>query len=205
MKVLAQSISIIFHPLFIPIYLVIFLFSLPVMPILRLNPIFEYILIGLITLNNIILPIASFYILKKQGKIDSFQMKTANERQTPYIFLFFFYAVTAVMLWRTNYLDPIILLIPITAASTVLSIIPLNRHFKISAHLASAGSAIAFLLLMHFYLFINLLFPIIIAIFLAGIIGSSRLYLRAHTNEEVYYGFFVGLSITLLIGSLYLF
>jgi len=205
MKVLAQGISIIFHPLFIPIYLVILLFSLPVMPILRLNPIFEYILIGLITINNIILPLASFYMLKKQGKIASFQMKTANERQTPYIFLFFFYAVTAVMLGRTNYIDPIILLIPIAAAATVLSIIPLNRHFKISAHLASAGSAIAFLLLMHFYLSINLLFPIIIAILLAGIIGSSRLYLRAHTNEEVYYGFFVGLSITLLVGSLYLF
>jgi len=205
MKFLAQSISFIFHPLFIPIYLVLLLFSLPVIPVLRLTPIFEYVLIGLITINNILLPIASFYMLKRQGRIESLHMKTANERQMPYIFILFFYIITAFMLWRTNYLDPIILFIPMAAALTVLSIIPLNRYLKISAHLASAGSTIAYLFILHFYLNYNLLIPITIAIFIAGTMGSSRLYLKAHTNKEVYFGFFVGFSITLLVGSLYLF
>jgi len=132
-------------------------------------------------------------------------METAAERQTPYILLFVFYSITTVMLYRTNYIDPIIQFIPLAAASTVLVVIPFNKHLKISAHMASSGSAIAYLFLIHFYANYNMLLFITSAILLAGIIASARLYLKAHTIEEVYSGFIVGAFTTLLLGSFYLF
>ena len=205
MRLFSKIVSSLFHPLFIPIYLVLVLFSLPIFQIQRLNAIFEYVLISLFTVNNIILPILSFYILKQRGKIKSFQMETATERQTPYILLFMFYSITAIMLYRINYIDPIIKFIPLAAASTVLVVIPFNKYLKISAHMASSGSAITYLFLIHFYANYNMLLMITSAILLGGIIASARLYLKAHTREEVYSGFIVGAFTTLLLGSFYLF
>ena len=132
-------------------------------------------------------------------------MESADEREQPYFILFALYSITAVMLLRTNYLDPIISFIPIAAAATVIALIPFNRYLKISAHMASMGSAIAYLFLIHFYLGYNMIIPIVIAILLAGITASARLYLKAHTTTEVYSGFILGAFISLLIGSFYLF
>jgi membrane-associated phospholipid phosphatase len=205
MKTFSKIVSLFFHPLFIPIYLVLVLFAIPSLQIQRINPQFRYVLIGLLAINNIFLPIAIFYILKQKGSIQSFQMESATEREKPYFILSALYSITAVMLLRINYLDPIISFIPIAAASTVITLIPFNRYLKISAHLASMGSAIGYLFLIHFYIGYTMLIPITTTILLAGIIASSRLYLKAHTTTEVYSGFILGTFITLLIGGLYLF
>ena len=205
MKIFSTIISLVFHPLFIPIYIVLLLFSLPILEVQRLNTGFKYVLIGLLIVNNILLPIASFYFLKQKGSIQSFQMKTASERNFPYLLIFVFYGITSYMLMRISYLDPIFTFIPIAAGISVLTLIPINRYIKISAHMASNGSAIAFLFLIHFYFQFNMLIPIIIAIFFGGITASSRLYLKAHSPEEIYSGFLVGALITLLAGTFYLF
>lgn len=205
MKFLAQTISFLFHPFFIPIYILSILFSLPILGMQMLNPALRWVIIGLVFINTIALPIISFYLLQKQGKIINLSMKTAEERQTPYFILFGLYSITAIMLYRTSYVDPIIIFIPIAAAATILTLIPINRYFKISAHMASIASAIAYLFLLHFYFQINLIMIIVLAILIAGSIGSSRLLLKAHDTKEIYSGFFVGLIITLFIGSFYLY
>ncbi len=205
MKVIAQLFSFLFHPIFIPLYMLTVLFNLPVLKIQMINPGFRMILFGLLLINNVGLPIISFYLLKKQRKILNVQMETAEERRTPYFILFGLYSITTVMLYRTGYLDPIIVFIPMAAAATVLAMIPLNRLLKISAHMASIGSATAFLFLAHFYFEINLIMLISFAILAAGSIASSRLFLQAHNPKEIYSGFFLGLGVTFLVGSFYLF
>jgi hypothetical protein len=205
MKAIAQLFSFLFHPIFIPLYMLAVLFNLPVLKIQMINPAFRMILFGLLFINNIALPIISFYLLKKQRKILSVQMETAEERRTPYIILFGLYSITAVMLYRTSYLDPIIVFIPMAAAVTILAMIPLNQRFKISAHMTSIGSATAFLFLAHFYFEINLIMLISFVILAAGSIASSRLYLQAHDTKEIYSGYFLGLGVTLFVGSFYLF
>ena len=91
------------------------------------------------------------------------------------------------------------------AAATIVTLLPLNQYLKISAHMASIGSATAYLILMHFCFEYNLIILIVFAILVAGNIASARLYLEAHTSQEIYSGFFVGMVITLFAGSLYLF
>ncbi len=39
----------------------------------------------------------------------------------------------------------------------------------------------------------NLLFPLLLVIVMAGLVGSSRLFLGAHTTREVLTGYMVGL------------
>ncbi len=205
MKFVAQFYSLIFHPLFIPIYSLIVLFNLPIIQIQRFNSIFYLVVIGLIMINNVILPIITFYMLKKQGRINSLLMKTAAERQLPYYILAAFYLITTFMLIRTNYIAPMIVLIPMAAAGSIFAMIPINKHIKISAHMTAIGSAVAYLFVLHFHLHTNLIIPISFTILTAGIIASSRLYLKDHTTLEIYSGFFVGLITTFITASLYLF
>lgn len=205
MKVIANFFSYLFHPLFVPIYMLIILFSIPFFGVQRLTDIFKLIIISLLFINTILLPIITFFFLKRQGSIQSFQMKTAVERTIPYFILSALYAVTTTMLFRTKYIDPSVVLVPLSAAASILAIIPINKYFKISAHMTAIGSAIAYLFLLHFYTEANLIMLIIFAILTAGIIASSRLYLKAHNTQEIYSGFFVGLIITFFVGSFYLF
>jgi len=205
MKVIANFFSYLFHPLFVPIYMLIILFSIPFFGVQRLTDIFKLIIISLLFINTILLPIITFFFLKRQGSIQSFQMKTAIERTIPYFILSALYAVTTTMLFRTKYIDPSVVLVPLSAAASILAIIPINKYFKISAHMTAIGSAIAYLFLLHFYTEANLIMLIIFAILTAGIIASSRLYLKAHNTQEIYSGFFVGLIITFFVGSFYLF
>jgi len=127
------------------------------------------------------------------------------ERNIPYIVLAALYALTTTMLIRVQYIDPSNVFIPMSAAASILTIIPINKHIKISAHTTAMGSAIAYLFLLHFYTESNLVLPIIFAILFTGITASSRLYLKAHNKMEVYSGFFMGLITTFLIGTFYLF
>jgi len=185
--------------------MLIILFSIPFFGVQRLTDSFKLIIITLLLINNVLLPIITFFFLKRQGIIQSFQMETAVERTVPYFILSALYAVTTTMLFRTKYIDPSIILVPLSAAASILAIIPINKYFKISVHMTAIGSAIAYLFLLHFYTESNLIMLIIFAILTAGIIASSRLYLKAHNTQEIYSGFFVGLIITFLVGSFYLF
>ncbi|AZJ34072.1 hypothetical protein D6T69_00435 [Tenacibaculum singaporense] len=76
-----------------------------------------------------------------------------------------------------------------------LGFIYLLFPFKIkgSLHLLSMGVAVGYFLLFQQIQAVYVL-PIIIAfIFLAGLLASSRLHLKAHKVREVYLGFFIGL------------
>ena len=205
MKLLSKFNSLIFHPILIPIYMLFIVFYIPSLGIRMMNNSFRLVIIGLLIVNNLLIPIISFYFMQKQGIIQSLHMKTAAERKVPYLLLFSLYAVTSFLLMRASYIDPIIIFIPMAAACTILVLIPINHYLKISAHMASIGSAIAYLFLLHFYFEYNLIILIVFTVLAAGFIGSSRLYLKAHNTQEIYSGFFTGLLITLFIGSLYLF
>jgi len=205
MKQIAQLYSILLHPLLIPIYSLIALFILPVLRIQQYTTAYYLMIIGLLAINTVVLPIITFHFLQKQGSIRSFAMKTAAERELPYFILAALYAISTVMLIRNQYIDATIVLIPMVAAANILAMIPINRHLKISAHMTAIGSAIAYFVQLHFYYQTNLMLLIIFSILTAGIIASSRLYLKAHTTTEIYSGLFLGVFMSFLIGSFYLF
>jgi len=205
MRSFFKFISIILHPVFIPVYLMAITFTIPTLTIQILNPLMRLVIIGLLIINNVVLPIFSLFVLKSQEQIKSFQMESAAERKTPYILLFIYYSITAYIYLQTSYLDPALRFIPMAAAATILALFFLNRYFKISAHLASFGSAFAYIILLHFYFDINSVFFLIGITFFAGLTASARLYLKAHDEVEVYAGFFVGLIMTFFVGSFYLF
>lgn len=88
------------------------------------------------------------------------------------------------------------------AALTALVLMLVNLKWKISAHLAGIGGVVALLYQIHVQGLeaFNLFWVICAAIFVAGMLGSSRIILGRHTFPQVAAGFFVGYaSVTLMI------
>jgi membrane-associated phospholipid phosphatase len=55
----------------------------------------------------------------------------------------------------------------------------------------------ALVIFISFYLKVNLSFYLILVILFAGITGTARLHLKAHTPVEVYSGFVIGFVVVL--------
>lgn len=205
-KGLAQAISLIFHPLLITtyvlcIYLLVNPFAFGSNTIQREIP-----LIMMVFSLTFVIPAVVVIMSKKLGLVNSLTLKTKMERVIPYIATAIFY----LWLYITTRSNPEI---PALFKSFVLGAIIslfllffINNFSKISAHTSGMGGMLMFTFLLigsrgGAYDLTPLLGgwsesrPIILpiaALLITGLVASSRLWLRAHSADEVYGGFFVG-------------
>ena len=205
MRAFFKLISYIFHPLFIPVYMTVAVFSFPVLDMARINLYGRIVILALLLINNVLVPLFAMRTLKVQGKIQSYEMPGAAERQTPYIITFLLYAFTSWMFLKSSFVNPALKMIPLSAAIMVFFIFWINKKIKISAHTAAMGSAFAYFLLMRFYYDYNTLVYLTLIMLITGFVGSARLFLQAHNEKEIYTGFGLGFVTMLTLGCCYLF
>ena len=195
---LASAISYIFHPLFIPTY--VFVFLLKVLPY-EFADITEWQLqmklFGVFWLTAFF-PAFSVFLLWRLKFSDSIFLRTQKERIVPYVISMFFY-------WWMYYLSrnfhdqPIVLRFFFMGIfiATVFGLI-LNNYFKISLHAMGVGGATTAIILFSIYYHLNFGGIISICILLSGIVCSSRFLVSDHTNKEIYTGLAVGIGCQLL-------
>jgi len=75
----------------------------------------------------------------------------------------------------------------------------INLKWKISAHMVGIGGVIGAIIGLSMRLFVDYRLIIMILIIVAGLIGSSRMLLNAHSPAQIYFGFGVGISSQLLL------
>ena len=145
-----------------------------------------------------ILPISFLLVLKKIKVIESFTMEKREERFIPIfavvIFLFatsrFFNGIPALALYNFYLICNLILCV---------IVFWINFWWKISMHEIGWGAFTATLFILS-TISAKIFLPYLIASFiLSGIVGSARLYLKSHSNSQIYAGFAVGFIIPLLI------
>jgi hypothetical protein len=199
MKFSAKIVSLIFHPIFLPIYLLIFTIYLPVNQMLRYPIEFKIYLLGYTIIINLIIPIISLWIFKKYHIIDNFEIFKADQRTIPYLLMFALFSFTAISLSNIEMLHPIFGLLFSISAAVVAMIAILNRFFKISAHSASSAAAVVWFFIVFKELNFNSILFFILSILILGLVMSSRLILQAHKNIEVWMGMTVGVLIPLIV------
>jgi hypothetical protein len=197
-KWLASAISYIFHPLFIPTY--VFLFLLKAFPY-EFADITEWQLqmklFGVFWLTAFF-PAFAVFLLWRLKFSDSIFLRTQKERIVPYVITMFFY-------WWMYYLSrnfqdqPIVLRFFFMGIfiATVFGLI-LNNYFKISLHAMGIGGATTAIILFSIYYHLNFGAVISISILLCGIVCTSRFLVSDHTNKEIYTGLAVGIGCQLL-------
>jgi len=85
------------------------------------------------------------------------------------------------------------------ASLTVAACLIISYWWKISIHLVGIGGLIGFLIAFSLRLYTDVLLSLIIAILIAGMLASARLYSKAHKPLQVYSGFLLGFVIMMLV------
>ena len=191
MKIAAKIISTLFHPLIMPVIGLLIIFNTD--SYINYTVPFELkrAVIILVGTSTFVIPLLISLMLLNRKLISSLEMETQKERIIPYAFTIIFYVFTLYMLKKAP-ISPIIFNFVIGATLSVILAFIINIKWKISAHMIGIGGLIGALICVSILLEIYITPYIIFAILIAGLIGSSRLVLKAHTQLQIYVGFIVG-------------
>jgi len=187
---LCKLISYIFHPALMPVvgYL-LFFFLLSSEPFGQRQILF----LSLIFLGTFVVPAFFLLTLRYTGFISSLNMDNRKERYVPFMFTTIFYTLLAyLMIQKVGYESQVVLLTGGVALSMCLATLVTLFH-KTSIHTIGISGLLGFLFSFQVAnTSLELLLPIVILFFLTGTVMSSRLYLKAHTPNEVWSGFLIG-------------
>lgn len=193
LRIPAKVISYVFHPLFIPTYIFIFLmYQFPY----EFAGITEWQmnmrLFGLFWITAFF-PAFAVFLLWRLKFSESIFLRTQKERIVPYIITMFFY-------WWMYYLSRNFTDQPAVLKFFYMGIfiatvfgLTLNNYFKISLHAMAAGGAMTAIILFAMYYQMPLGVSMSAATIIAGIICTSRFLVSDHTAKEIYTGLFVGI------------
>jgi hypothetical protein len=207
-RITSKLVSFIMHPLFIISYVLFFL--------MQVNPyIFGYsgpksqglIVISIVTI-SFMFPMISILLMKALGLIQTIEMKDKKERIGPLIVTGLFYMWLYVNVRNNSNIPDALSFFILGSTISVFMALMINSFTKISLHTIAMGgltAGIMFIIFNWTYGTIDIPFPwlnfqlrisdrlvAMIVVILAGAVGSSRLYLKAHKEDEIYGGYLVG-------------
>lgn len=198
MNLAAKIISSIFHPLIMPIIGVLIIFNTDSYINYAVPEELKKAVLILVGTSTFILPLLISLLLLNKKIINSLEMETQKERIIPYSFTIAFYVFTLYMLKQAP-VPPIIFNFLVGATLSIIIAFVVNMKWKISAHMIGVGGLVGALLCVSILLEIYVTPYLILALLSAGLVGSSRLVLNAHTPSQVYAGFATGIICQIVI------
>lgn len=204
-KIIADVISFILHPLFMPILMAIVIFYISPERFVGVNKNLQWQMLSIFGLNTVLFPMLATGLMKALNFIPSIKMPEKKDRIMPLmaimIFYFWMYQVVKNIPTKTTLTAENMYLYNIFFLGNFFGIIGvfiINIFSKISMHTAAAGGALGILIVIAIVGKVNIIIPILIAIALAGIVGTARLMANAHKPIEIWMGYFIGLAAQLL-------
>ena len=197
--ILAQSLSGLFHPLLLPLYLGMGLLFIPQFaPNIPVQ--LKWQAISIVAYTFVILPVSILYLLAKWGKIKSIHLNEQRERFLPMILVALSYILGLRLLHVFEAPTTLIILMR-GVCLAILLVAFISIIWKISAHTTAAGGALGIIVLLCIIYKTNLSSLAAFITLISGATGWARLYLNRHTVKQVNYGFMAGFS-TMIISFL---
>ncbi len=190
LRLLSMVISIVMHPVFLPVYGLLLIFNAPTFMV-HLPAGIKRVIFLLTAVNMTIVPVALLPLLKMRNVITSYSMELRKERIIPLALGTMMYVVTTVIFY--SYQIPVIIKsFMLSASLTSFLILIITFNWKISVHAAGAGGLLATVMVLSIRMYADLIIFWLPLIVLTGILMSARLYLRSHNPAQVYTGFLIG-------------
>jgi membrane-associated phospholipid phosphatase len=206
---LSVAISILMHPLLMPTLLFALLFYYAPVITQPINTKAANYLLLAVFITTFLLPMVSITALRfsdfmNKGKFVALSMPQRKDRILPFFFTSLFYLITTYMFF-TKFRVSQVLVVILAATTLIIILISIITFFlKVSAHSASAGALIGFMLGLGFkYPQERMVWPLLLILLLGGMVMSARLYLDTHRPVDVLIGSLLGLSVS--AGSILLF
>lgn len=195
---IAKFFTYVLHPLFMPTYGVIILFSVPSYLSLAIPYKLKFYITIIMFCGTFLMPFLASLVLLSQGYLTSLTIGTRQQRNGPYILSIVSYASTYYILQKIH-LPQFLLLMLLGITASILFVFLINLRWKVSAHMVGIGGILGAMIAFSIRYRIDLLSVILIMLLFAGILGTCRLILKAHSPFQVYCGFFLGMGIQLLL------
>ncbi len=212
MKVIANIISYTFHPLFaVAMMLGILLVINPYL--FGIDQHAEGLLIISVFTMSIMFPLISVVMMKMLGLISSLEMSGDKERVGPLIATGVFYLWLFVNIKNNNLVPQAFSFFVLGTTIALFMAFFISNFTRISLHTIGVGGMLMGLVLVRYNfaydtfivkfwslgsysIHIDLL--IILSIIVCGLVGTARLYLKAHDSQQVYGGYLVGIASQLI-------
>jgi hypothetical protein len=191
LKFLAQVISFLFHPLFIPLYCTLFLLSEHPYAFAgydnwgRLSNLLQ------VFVNCTFLPLVSVLLLKGLKLIGSVQLKTRKDRIVPYMICMIFYFWNWYAFKNNHGVPEMISLSLAVFLASVLGFLA-NISFKISMHALATAVMSTFISILALTSESNFTLYVSLSFLITGLVGTSRLMVSDHSSKEIYTGMLWG-------------
>lgn len=198
----ANFFSWVFQPLLMPIFGALLFLNLPFYAFTMLSDQVKLYVITCNLLFTLIMPIVIILLMYRMGMITSLQLEKREERKYPIIFSSVFYITNYYFLSKVHLPAPYLFFLLAGLFSLMLTLV-ITYYWKISMHMTGIGSLCGAFLLLSIVWPIDIRLLLAALFLIAGIIGTSRLLLQAHSPAQVAAGFAAGilpqLSLLLLV------
>lgn len=194
---LAYALSIVFQPLFVPLYTVLLILGTGSYLSFAVQGTLRWVLLLIIAINTILLPMLVFAWFVKRRIIGSYHMAERNERHLPFLVGVTFLVSTYILLGRLP-LPGMFRALVLTSVVSLMVTAFINMWWKISVHMMGMGGMLGAVVAMALMYQVQVLPMAMILAVAGGLVGWSRLCLDAHTPAQVYSGFSLGLLLTIV-------
>jgi multidrug transporter EmrE-like cation transporter len=123
--------------------------------------------------------------------IDSIYLKTQRDRIAPYIISMIFYFSTWYFFKKEHEVPDLVSMSLAIFNASVAGFL-LNISMKVSMHAIAMGVMTTFIAILTFHETVNLSLYLSIALFISGLVCTSRLIVSDHRPAEIYVGFIAG-------------
>ena len=202
LRAFAKIISVVFHPLFIPVYLSWFLIRIQPYLFASFSEWDKTMVMIRFVVMYTFFPLVTVLLAKGLGFVNSIYLKTQRDRIIPYVASgVYYFWMWYVLRNQPEFPDKVIqLTLAIFIASSIGLI--MNIYMKVSMHAIAMGVMVAFMLLLAFSLSVNSGIYLSISLLIAGLVCTSRFIVSDHTQAEVYGGLMLGIASQLVAGRL---
>lgn len=158
-------------------------------------------------ISTAVIPGLFIYLLVRNGAAGDIELSDRKERLVPYLIIITSILVCIFFLYKM--LMPLWLLAMLIGACVALVIaLVINFYWKISAHAIGIGGLLGGVMGVARIHMINPYWAFMGVLLIAGLVGTSRIFLRRHTPMQVYAGFSLGFICTFvasIVSYIYLF
>ena len=199
MRLFSNIISGMFHPLLMVTYGVVLARSFTYLAIYP--PTMKLLLAGGAFLSTAVIPGAFIFLMVKNGAAVDMELSDRHERVVPYLIFITSIMVCAFYMYKMMLPFWFISLLLGACVSLILALL-INFFWKISAHAIGIGGLLGGIMGVARIHLINPYWAFIIVIVIAGLVGTSRIFLKRHTPMQVYAGFCLGFICTFVASFL---
>ncbi|MFT3948892.1 MAG: hypothetical protein QM763_18150 [Agriterribacter sp.] len=191
-KILANFFSWIFHPLFIGLYMCLYIVYLQPDYFIGISRMTKLQTVLIYVVNSIFFPLISVLLCKALGFIDSIYLNTRKDRILLYTICMIYFFWNFYVFKNKEGIPAVMAIITLGIFLATVMAFLANIYFKISMHATGAGGLIGFFTVLLYLSPGVVSIPFAFAVLIAGITCTARLLVSDHNMADVILGLTAG-------------